>query len=37
MAYSGVWETLKNPNFEEILVFEACGGFRMRKIHSGEL
>ena len=37
MAYSGVWETLKNPKFEEISVFEACGGSRMPKIHSGEV
>ena len=32
---SGVWKTLKNPNFEEILIFEGCGGSRMTKMHSG--
>ena len=34
-AKSGVWKTLKNPNFEEILIFEGCGGSRMTKMHSG--
>ena len=37
MAYSGVWETLKNPNFEKISVFEGCDGSRMPKMHSGEV
>ena len=37
IAYCGVWETLKNPNFEEILVFEGCYGSRMPKMHSGEV
>ena len=31
---SGVWKTLKNRNFEEILIFEGCGGSRMTKMHS---
>ena len=35
MAESGVWKTLQNPNFEEILIFEGCGGSRMTKMHSG--
>ena len=35
MAYSGVWETLENPKFEEISIFEACGGSRIRKMYSG--
>ena len=34
-AKSGVWKTLKNPNFEEIMIFEGCGGSRMTKMHSG--
>ena len=34
-AKSGVWETLKNPNIEEILDFEGCDGSRMPKMHSG--
>ena len=34
---SGVWETLKNPNFEKISVFEGCDGYRMPKMHSGEV
>ena len=34
-AKPGVWKTLKNPNFEEILIFEGCGGSRMTKMHSG--
>ena len=37
MAYSGVWETLKNPNFEEVSIFEGCDGSRMPKMHSGEV
>ena len=36
-AKSGVWKTLKNPNFEEISVFEGCDGSRMPKMHSWEV
>ena len=35
MAQSGVWQTLKNPNFEEISIFEGCVSSRMPKMHSG--
>ena len=34
MAKSGVWKTLKNPNFEQICFFESCSGSRMSKMHS---
>ena len=37
MAKSGVWETLKNPNFEKIWGFEGSDGPRMPKMHSGEV
>ena len=36
-AKSGVWETLKNPNFEETSVFEGCDGSRVPKMHSGKV
>ena len=35
MAQFGVWKTLKKTNFEEIMIFEGCGGSRMTKMHSG--
>ncbi len=31
------WETLKNPNFQESLVFEGCDASRMPKMHSWEV
>ena len=34
-AKSGVWKTLKKPNFEKISVFEGFDGSRMSKMHSG--
>ena len=37
MAKSGVWETLKNLNFEKILIFEGFDGSRMLKMYSGEV
>ena len=33
MAKSGVWETLKNANFEKMWHFEGRRGSRMPKIH----
>ena len=36
-AKSGVWETLKNPNFEKISVFEGCDASRMPKMYSREV
>ena len=36
MAYSGVWESLKNPNFQEISVFQARDGSGMPKTHAEE-
>ena len=32
-----MWDTLKNPNFEKILVFERSDGPRMPKMYSGEV
>ena len=37
MAKSGVWETLKNLNFEKILIFEGFDGSRMHKMYSEEV
>ena len=37
MAKSGVWETLKNCNFEEISILEGCDRSRMPKMDSGEV
>ena len=34
-AKSGLWGTLKTPNFDEISIFEGCDGSRMPKMHSG--
>ena len=37
MAKSAVWETLKNLNFEKILIFEGFDGSRMPKMYSEEV
>ena len=40
MAKSGVWETLKNLDFEKIVIFEGFDGSsrsRMPKMYSGEV